>query len=336
VTWWVVNMRKLASGGMADVYVGQRNDTWEWVVVKYLRDAHLLENRKYFAREVRILTKRVHAGVVSILSWNLDAPVPWYVMPYFPGGKLTAWAGRLTQAQLTNIAIEMAVTLNAMHSQAIAHGDFKPDNILLTQQGRLRIGDPLGNGAGCTVVWRANRGGTPGYWAPEIARGGVISPAGDVFSFGATLYQMATGCQPVDGQMLDPLMVGTVVPAAFRALILRCCAPDWRLRPSASQIVAMLRNGGVATIRAAPVARPALAQSATRRVLPQAQPAAARLTAAQLKAFANARRPAAPAVKLTAARLLEWSMHQEEQERRAVRQYAELMRMRFAAMKKAT
>ena len=94
------------------------------------------------------------------------------------------------------------VTLANLHAGYDVHGDVKPDNVLVTQEGRLQVADPLGNGSVFTMLFFENHGGTPGYWAPEVRAGGPISYAGDVHSYGATLYELLTGRRPRDGQRL--------------------------------------------------------------------------------------------------------------------------------------
>lgn len=128
-----------------------------------------------------------------------------------------------------------------MHQQNVIHGDIKPDNLMVTGDGNLQVGDPLGNGAGCTVMYNQNSGGTPGYWAPEIAGGaGPMSKAGDVFSIGATLYHLATGIPPRDGMNLDPWAASAHVPACIRNLILAATRSNPGKRPTIEQLLRAL------------------------------------------------------------------------------------------------
>jgi serine/threonine protein kinase len=218
--------------------------------VKCLREAHLPHARDAFFREVKILARKIK-GVVPLLGWNMKAPRPWYVMPFVPGGTLTRFAGRLSEAQLQNVAIELAAALAGMHAVSIAHGDIKPDNILIKNDGHLSVADPLGNGMGCTIVFSKNHGGTPGYWAPEIAPGGAISQPGDVFSFGATLYHLLTGQRPQDGMRLDPTADGYQNAATIRELISVCCQYEPNVRPTIQEILRMLRGETWVDIQAA-------------------------------------------------------------------------------------
>jgi serine/threonine protein kinase len=240
MTWHVIDMRWLADGGFATILVGRRSDTGAQVIVKRLRDK-TPENRRYFSNEAKILRRRIHPRMAEILGGDPDGPDPYYVMPFYTGGGLTRWAGRLTHAQLRRVAFQIAEVVASAHAVDVRLGDLKPDNILLTNTGDLRVADPLGNAGACTIVFGMNSGGTPGYWAPEVAaRKTSISKAGDVFSFGATMYHMVTGRIPVDGQNLDPRAVGALIPDDLRNVILACCKIDPRSRPSMREVLVLL------------------------------------------------------------------------------------------------
>lgn len=233
-------LRPLNAGGHGDCYLGVRSGTREYVVVKYLREHHLADARRAFKREVRVLATKL-LGLIPVLEASLESDRPYYVMPYLPGGPLTAYAGRLNEAQLRAIALAISSTLGNLHAQSVAHGDIKPDNILVGADGKLSVADPLGNGLGCTVLFSQNRGGTPGYWAPEIKVGGTISHAGDVYSFGATLYHLATGRPPRDDARVA-IAASDQVPCFVRELVSSCCRSDPADRPSMFDIPRIL-NG---------------------------------------------------------------------------------------------
>jgi serine/threonine-protein kinase len=171
-------LRPLASGGNADVQLGQRSDTRAYVVVKYLREWHLDHARKGFAREVRILDQKL-PGMILISFSDVKTERPYYVMPYHAGGPLPNTPDAFRTSSYLPSRTASARSLAALHARHIDHDDFKPDNILITDEGNLQLADPLGNGFGCTVLFAQNHGGTPGYWAPEIRAGGPISEAGD-------------------------------------------------------------------------------------------------------------------------------------------------------------
>lgn len=250
MSYQVILLRPLASGGNADIHLGQRSDTGARVVVKYLREWHLEHARKAFAREVRILGQNL-PGMISILFADLKAQQPYYVMPYLPGGSVSRHAGRLSPQQLLALASESACSLAALHSRHIAHGDFKPDNLLVTEQGNLRLADPLGNGFGCTVLFSQNHGGTPGYWAPEIKNGQPISREGDVYSFGVTLHHLATGINPRDEQPRDLSLRVFKTQPQLAEIIAACCQTLPADRPNMQEVLRMLGGARWADVQQA-------------------------------------------------------------------------------------
>lgn len=237
----IVNLVPLDSGGNGDVCVGRLKGSGLQVVVKFLREVHLPHAKAAFAREVRLL-RRGLPGYIRILFWNTNAKRPYYVMPYEARGSLLQYCGRLSDAQLHAIAVEIAEALAKTHTANEIHGDVKPANILVAADGHLRIADPLGAGTLFTMLFSENRGGTPGYWAPEIAAGGSISKAGDVRSYGATLYHAATGISPCDGQRLDQTVEGYVSSSKIREVIAACCQFDPEVRPTIQEVILMLRG----------------------------------------------------------------------------------------------
>jgi serine/threonine protein kinase len=234
-----VILRRLPAGGNGDLFVGKRTDTGEFVVIKYLREWQFDHARRGFAREIRVLARNVW-GVVTLLGADMDARPPFYVMPYLTGGSLRRYVGRLTDDQLHAIATEVASTLAALRAAYIKHGDVKPDNVLVADDGRLKVADPLGSGVGCTMLFSENHGGTQGYWAPEIRAGGPISYAGDVRSYGATLYELLTGRKPRDEQPLYLDEKDLARAPKICEIIVACCQTDPDSRPTMQEVLRML------------------------------------------------------------------------------------------------
>jgi serine/threonine protein kinase len=239
MSYQIVGLAPLSSGGSGDLLVGTRTDTGERVVIKYLRECHLPEARRGFAREVRILSRKV-PGLMQVLFADMAGARPFYVMPYLNGGSLTQYAGALNDHQLRAIATDIARSLAALHAQFIAHGDVKPDNVMVSHDGRLYVADPLGNGIGCTMLFSKNRGGTSGYWAPEVRSGAPISYAGDVYSYGATLYHLLTGRKPLDGQTFDLSLKDYSGVQKIRETITACCHSDPAKRATMQDVLQML------------------------------------------------------------------------------------------------
>jgi serine/threonine protein kinase len=170
-------------------------------------------------------------------------------MPYFPRGPLTRYAGKLPPENLNAVAIALATTLAGLHARNISHGDFKPDNIFVSNDGSLQVGDPLGNGFGCTVLFSQNQGGTPGYWAPEVKAGGSISNPGDVFSYAATLYHVLTGLKPQDGQRFDQLSRWYPNLPRICEIIAACTQAVPGARPNMNDVIRMLNGATWADIQ---------------------------------------------------------------------------------------
>jgi serine/threonine protein kinase len=124
----------------------------------------------------------------------------------------------------------------------VSHGDIKPDNILVSDEGKIQVADPLGNGIGCTVLFSQNHGGTPGYWAPEIRERKPISQPGDIYSYGATLFHILTGEKPEDGQRFDLALKRFKRAPRIREMIISCCHPDPAVRPNIQETIRLL-NG---------------------------------------------------------------------------------------------
>jgi serine/threonine-protein kinase len=242
-------IRPLDSGGRGDVHLYYFRTKSLQVAVKFLRDSHLRHQKRAFFREIDMLAKQL-PGMVKLLDFNKLANPPYYVMEYLGGGTLTHYAGRLPEDHLLTLARGLANVLATFHSKCGPHGDYKPDNIFAAQDGKLKLGDPAGNGFGFSVLLAPARGGTPGYWAPEIQNNGTVSPQADVFSFGATLYHLVTGRRPVDGQQLDPLANGFMCPSRLREVILLCTRTDPKTRPTMQHVVRFLDGESWASIRA--------------------------------------------------------------------------------------
>lgn len=245
-----INLRPFKAGGRGDLFIGQLRGKGTLVIVKFLREAHLPHERQAFLREIRILSMNM-GGMVRLLGSGMLGRRPFYIMEYVLGGSLTQYAGMLAEPQLRTVAFRLAEILSTFHGQAGGHGDIKPDNILLSHDGQLKVGDPLGNGPigpNFSVLFAPDRGGTAGYWAPEVRNGGKVSAAADSFSYAATLFHLVTGRRPVDGQQLDPAVHGFACPNWLRQLITLCSQMDPRLRPTMGEILRALRGESWETI----------------------------------------------------------------------------------------
>jgi serine/threonine protein kinase len=155
--------------------------------------------------EARAAAALNHPNVCAIFTADNSEGVPFIAMEYVAGGTLSATvqAGPIPGADAARYARHVALGMAAAHSQGIVHGDLKPANILLTDEGVAKVTDfglsrmaSLRGQTDETTDWQEHFGsvaGTPSYMSPEQSRGAPPVPACVVFSLGATLYEMLTG-----------------------------------------------------------------------------------------------------------------------------------------------
>lgn len=245
----VVNLRPFDAGGNGDLYLAQWRTNGVAVVVKVLREFADPHARKAFSQQVWILRRNVR-GVVQLLFADTEAERPYYVMPYLGGGQLSRYAGNLDANRTYAVVLDLARTLANFHATVGSHGDYKPANLLVSCEGELKVADPAGNGFGCTMFLPQNPGGTAGYWAPEVAARG-ISREGDVYSFGATVYELVSGEPPRDGQRFKPTERQERAAPKLWEVIRCCCQANPKVRPTMVEVVRMLEGASWGEIQEA-------------------------------------------------------------------------------------
>jgi alkyl hydroperoxide reductase subunit AhpC/predicted Ser/Thr protein kinase len=163
-------------------------------------------------REARAAAALIHPHICTIFSVDTSEGVPIIVMEYLDGQPLSKLleGGPLPPPRGAAIGRQVALGMAAAHAQGIVHGDLKPANIMVTEDGSTKVLDfglarraPRSASTDETGVWEPNRteglSGTPSYMSPEQARGQPLTPASDVFSLGLILYEMLTGRKAIPG-----------------------------------------------------------------------------------------------------------------------------------------
>lgn len=197
---------KISEGGMATVYTARRLADGMVVALKVLReqyatDAEFIER---FQREARAVSELVHPHMVRVYDSGLDGAVHYIAMEYVEGSNLKEYIrreGRLSPERALAIAAQVCEALEFAHSHGIVHRDVKPQNILLTSAGDVKVTD-FGIARATSSVTITQTGtvlGSVQYLSPEQARGGPVGRAADIYALGVVLYEMVTGRLPFQG-----------------------------------------------------------------------------------------------------------------------------------------
>jgi serine/threonine-protein kinase len=229
----------LGSGGFGSVYLAE--DTWidKKVAIKVPHRQNL--DFGELLREPRLLASLSHPNIVTVLTAEKQDDVFFIVMEYVPGDTLETVIerdGMLDLARALDYTCQICNAMDHAHKQGIIHRDLRPGNVLVTDQGILKVAD-FGTSRfleiaahGSTVI------GSPPYMAPEQFRGKAVF-ASDIYSLGVTMYQMLTGMLPYDTPApsdIDKLMSGELVspprlknpaiPKSVNDIVLRAMAPE--------------------------------------------------------------------------------------------------------------
>ncbi|MDQ7819831.1 MAG: PASTA domain-containing protein [Armatimonadota bacterium] len=196
---------RISEGGMATVYRARRLTDGAVVALKVLReqfsgDAEFVER---FQREARAVSQLRHPCMVEIYDSGADGPVHYIAMEYVEGSNLKEYLrreGRLSPERALQIAAQVADALAHAHAHGIVHRDVKPQNILLTADGRVKVTD-FGIARALSAATITHTGtvlGSVQYLSPEQARGAAVGEAADLYALGVVLYEMVTGRLPFE------------------------------------------------------------------------------------------------------------------------------------------
>jgi eukaryotic-like serine/threonine-protein kinase len=208
----------IRSGTQGCVYRGRDDVLRREVAVKVRPHDGLLT-------EARALSSLNHPNVAGVYDFVTQDARDFMVMEFIPGATLAEVlaGGPLPPGEVVRLGLQLARGLAAMHSAHIAHCDIKPANLKVTSYGMLKIVDfgvarrlPPGALIDSVPTTMTTVVGTFPYMAPEVLRGEQPDPRSDVFSAGAVLYEMATGCRAFPQQtlpaLIDAIQQGEIVP----------------------------------------------------------------------------------------------------------------------------
>ncbi|MGE5133257.1 MAG: protein kinase domain-containing protein [Gemmatimonadota bacterium] len=267
----------IARGGMADVYVGTDTRLDRPVALKIMR-AELANDEDFVRRfigEARSVARLSHPNVVAVYDQGADGRTLYLAMEYVRGQSLRALLdgrGRLAPAEALDIMEGVLAALAAAHDAGLAHRDVKPENVLLTQSGAIKVVD-FGLARLVAAASHTKTGmiiGTAAYLAPEQVAHGAADARSDVYAAGIMLFELLTGRQPHTGEtplavaykhvnemVPAPSSAAPGLPPALDMLVAMATSRDPELRPGdAGQFlsaIAGVRRSLPAATAAAPV-----------------------------------------------------------------------------------
>ncbi|MEV0110278.1 protein kinase [Nocardia sp. NPDC050799] len=221
-----------------------------------LTEQQTSEARKRALREGRIAARLHHPNAISVFDVAEEDGQPWLVMEYMNAPSLASRLnldGTMGPLEVAKLGAQAAAALAAAHDAGIVHRDVKPANLLVGDDGTVKITDfGISRATGdVTVTATGFLAGTPAYLAPEVARGEQPIPASDVFALGSTLYHAHTG-RPPFGDGDNPLAVlhavagGQVEPpagaGALGPVLMRLLATEVAIRPTMHEAQVMLEE----------------------------------------------------------------------------------------------
>jgi len=197
---------RIAHGGMATVYqaTDTRLDREVALKVMHAELARDEEFRHRFIGEAKSVARLSHQNVVAVFDQGADGPFLYLAMEFVPGRTLKQLlrdSGRFAPATALEIMAGVLDGLAAAHASGIVHRDVKPENVLVTADGRVKVAD-FGLARALSAAGHTRTGlliGTVAYVPPEQVTGGPTGPAGDVYSAGVMLFELLTGRPPFSG-----------------------------------------------------------------------------------------------------------------------------------------
>ncbi len=233
-------LSKIGTGGMADVYKGKDTMLNRYVAVKVLKKEYK-ENEafvKKFHSEAQAAAGLMNPNIVNVYDVGTDRGLHYMVMELVEGITLKEYIekkGRIAPRELISIAIQMCGGISAAHQAGLIHRDIKPQNIMISRDGKVKVTDFGIAKAVTSNTVTTNAMGSVHYSSPEQVRGGFSDQKSDIYSIGITLYEMATGRIPFDGdstvaiamkhlkeEITPPSEYNEDIPYSLEQIILKC------------------------------------------------------------------------------------------------------------------
>ena len=254
-------MDLIGSGGMADVYKAKDHKLNRHVAIKVLRQEYANDRNfvSKFRAEAQAAAGLMHPNIVNVYDVGEERGLYYFVMELVEGITLKHYIEkkiRLTVKEAVSIAIQVSMGIEAAHNNGIIHRDIKPQNIMISKEGKVKVADFGIAKAVSSDTITQHAMGSVHYTSPEQARGGYSDAKSDIYSIGITLFEMVTGHVPFDGdttvaiaikhiqtEMPSPRIYVPDVPISVEKIISKCCQknPDRRYA-STAELIADLKH----------------------------------------------------------------------------------------------
>ncbi len=241
-------LEKVGVGGMAEVFKGKDHKLNRYIAVKVLKE-EFRENDgfvKKFKEEAQAAAGLAHPNIVNVYDVGDENGIYYIVMELVEGITLKSYIerkGHLTVKEATSIAIQVSAGLEVAHNNQIVHRDIKPQNIMISREGKVKVTDFGIAKATTSQTTTSSAMGSVHYASPEQARGGYVDHRSDIYSLGVVLYEMVTGRVPFDGDtavavavkhLQDPIVLPSTynqeISYSLEQIIVKCMekSPDRR------------------------------------------------------------------------------------------------------------
>ncbi|MFV0362784.1 MAG: Stk1 family PASTA domain-containing Ser/Thr kinase [Suipraeoptans sp.] len=231
---------KIGTGGMADVYKGKDLMLNRFIAIKVLKKEFRVEADfvAKFKSEAQAAAGLSNPNIVNVYDVGEDRGLNYMVMELVDGITLKEYIrkkGKLSYKEAISIAIQTCQGIGAAHAADIIHRDIKPQNIMISQEGKVKVTDFGIAKALSSNTMTSNAMGSVHYTSPEQARGGYSDVRSDIYSIGITMYEMVTGEVPFDGEstvavamqhlqkdMPYPSDIVPDIPYSLEQIIMKC------------------------------------------------------------------------------------------------------------------
>ena len=254
-------IEKIGSGGMSDVYKAKCHKLNRYVAIKVLKN-EFSEDKSFVAKfraEAQSAAGLMHANIVNVYDVGEESGIYFIVMELVEGITLKKYIekkGRLGIREAVSIAIQVAQGMDAAHKHKIVHRDIKPQNIMISKEGKVKVTDfGIAKAASSNTI-NSTVMGSVHYISPEQARGGYSDDKSDIYSFGIMFFEMLTGRVPFEGDttvavalqhiqddIISPKEYVAEIPVSVEKIVLKCTQKKTEKRyQSAMDLIADLKR----------------------------------------------------------------------------------------------